>query len=228
MSPSLRAAVAAVTAALSLGGAGVSHAVAAPTPLASAATPHGVAAATALPSTSAEPSPTPSVLGLPPATAAVDVAPVVELVGPAAGVVAPVHALVASTGSIDGALTVDEGEKEKHYTLAGDVFFEPTSAELTERARTDLTTLADQLAELSPSDVTVVGHTDDVDSDEYNQRLSEQRAEAVRQFLLQQVTNLPLSAEGRGESEPVASNETDEGRAANRRVEITAEHAGES
>lgn len=183
------------------------------------ATASGSAEATA--SGSADPS-SPSVLAVPPATAGFDVAPVIALVPEPAALRAPVSPLIASTGSVDGALTVDEGQAQKQYTLAGDVFFEPTSAELTERARTDLTELAARLAEESPSAVAVVGHTDDVDTDEYNQTLSERRAEAVRTFLAQ-AGDLPVTSEGRGEGEPVATNKTDEGRALNRRVEITAQ-----
>jgi OOP family OmpA-OmpF porin len=67
----------------------------------------------------------------------------------------------------------------------------------------------------------VVGHTDDVGEDAYNQRLSEARARAVRDQLL---TALPPGIEVRagrkGETQPVADNATDSGRAANRRVEI--------
>ncbi|MBI4459007.1 MAG: OmpA family protein [Acidobacteria bacterium] len=67
----------------------------------------------------------------------------------------------------------------------------------------------------------VEGHTDSVGSDEYNQRLSEQRADAVRSFLVQQgVSNNVVVARGFGESSPVTSNDTSAGRQQNRRVEM--------
>lgn len=67
----------------------------------------------------------------------------------------------------------------------------------------------------------VEGHTDSVGSDEYNQRLSEQRADAVRSFLVQQgVSNNVVVARGFGESSPVASNDIAAGRQQNRRVEM--------
>ncbi|MPV37165.1 OmpA family protein [Georgenia subflava] len=180
-----------------------------------AATPSDAATATAAPET--------ELLGLPPATADVAVAPVVDLVASSAPLAAPANPLIASTGSTDGAVTTDASKEKQAFTLAGDVFFEPTSAELTARAEDGLTSIAERLTELSPTSVTVVGHTDDVDTDAYNQDLSERRAEAVRAFLLERSSDLPVTAEGRGESHPVASNDSDEGRALNRRVEVTAE-----
>jgi len=67
----------------------------------------------------------------------------------------------------------------------------------------------------------VVGFTDSIGSDAYNQALSERRASSVAQYLLSQgVAPNKLTSEGKGESQPVADNETDEGRAKNRRVEL--------
>ena len=69
----------------------------------------------------------------------------------------------------------------------------------------------------------VVGHADSVGSDDYNQRLSERRANAVRDFLVQQgVDGSKIRASGRGESDPAASNDTAEGRQKNRRVDLSA------
>jgi outer membrane protein OmpA-like peptidoglycan-associated protein len=67
----------------------------------------------------------------------------------------------------------------------------------------------------------VEGHTDSVGGDEYNQRLSEQRASSVRDYLTQQGIPInSLSAKGFGKTQPVASNETAAGRQRNRRVEL--------
>jgi len=70
--------------------------------------------------------------------------------------------------------------------------------------------------------VRLEGHTDGRGTDEYNQRLSERRANAVKQYILNShvINESKINAVGYGESNPVASNETDEGRAKNRRVEI--------
>mgnify|MGYP000004659194 CR=1 FL=1 len=70
--------------------------------------------------------------------------------------------------------------------------------------------------------VTVVGHTDSRGTDEYNQGLSERRAGAARTYLMSQgISPDRIEAVGRGETEPVDSNDSDTGRQANRRVEIT-------
>ena len=67
----------------------------------------------------------------------------------------------------------------------------------------------------------IEGHTDSVGSEEYNQQLSENRAGAVRDYLLQQGISInSLTARGLGETTPVASNETSAGRQQNRRVEL--------
>jgi len=69
--------------------------------------------------------------------------------------------------------------------------------------------------------VEIAGHTDSVGSDEYNQVLSEKRAAAVKDFLVSEGCNADrLVTVGYGRSKPVESNESDEGRAKNRRVEL--------
>ena len=70
-------------------------------------------------------------------------------------------------------------------------------------------------------DIDVIGHTDSVGTDEYNQNLSEERANTVKDFLTSEgVNGSIIDASGQGESNPVADNDTDEGRAKNRRVEV--------
>jgi outer membrane protein OmpA-like peptidoglycan-associated protein len=67
----------------------------------------------------------------------------------------------------------------------------------------------------------VEGHTDSVGSDEYNQQLSERRADAVRDYIVQQgISAQSIEAKGFGKTDPIASNETTEGRQQNRRVEL--------
>ncbi|MBM3316524.1 MAG: OmpA family protein [Candidatus Eisenbacteria bacterium] len=81
--------------------------------------------------------------------------------------------------------------------------------------------IADVLKRQPETRVTIVGHTDSRGSDEYNQRLSLRRAEAIRDYLVRKgVPAEQMMVDGKGESEPVASNETDEGRARNRRIEF--------
>jgi OOP family OmpA-OmpF porin len=73
----------------------------------------------------------------------------------------------------------------------------------------------------SSAPVSVEGHTDWIGSDAYNQGLSERRANAVQAYLIEQgISPSRLSTSGYGESRPISSNETREGRALNRRVEL--------
>ena len=103
----------------------------------------------------------------------------------------------------------------------GDVLFAFDSAELTPAAQSALTEIAGRLSGASMVSVNVVGHTDSVGSEDYNQRLSERRAMSVKDYLASQgVPRDKLTAEGLGENQPVADNDSEEGRAKNRRVEI--------
>lgn len=71
-------------------------------------------------------------------------------------------------------------------------------------------------------DITINGHTDNTGSKEYNEKLSKQRAEEVKKYLENQLegSNITFTTEGYGDSKPIASNDTEEGQAKNRRVEI--------
>ncbi|WP_020162506.1 OmpA family protein [Cycloclasticus pugetii] len=78
------------------------------------------------------------------------------------------------------------------------------------------------LKEYSDTTITVIGHTDSVGDEAYNQGLSEQRAQSVASYLRSQgVVGQRFNVMGYGEQSPIASNSTKEGRAQNRRVEIT-------
>jgi outer membrane protein OmpA-like peptidoglycan-associated protein len=107
-------------------------------------------------------------------------------------------------------------------TLSGAVLFVTGKSELLPSAQDQLGQVAKALqdqGEIKP--IVVEGYTDSVGSDAANMKLSQSRAEAVRSFLVSK--GLPadkLSATGRGKSNPVASNDTPDGRANNRRVEI--------
>lgn len=88
-------------------------------------------------------------------------------------------------------------------------------------ARENLATLAASLDKYPGTELLIVGHTDDVGSDTYNQDLSERRARAARSYLVAQgVAPSRIRTLGLGESEPVASNATEDGRHRNRRVEV--------
>jgi OOP family OmpA-OmpF porin len=95
------------------------------------------------------------------------------------------------------------------------------SAEIDPASSVVLDAAADQLKECPNVSVRVEGHTDSIGSDAYNQGLSERRAEGVQSHLIGRgVSASRLTAIGYGESQPIASNDTEEGRALNRRVEL--------
>ena len=98
-------------------------------------------------------------------------------------------------------------------------------------AADNLRELARSLDKYPNSDLLIVGHTDDVGSDSYNQSLSERRAEAAAQYLAGQgVARARVRTKGLGESEPVVPNDGEAGRERNRRVEVAiyANEAGRS
>ncbi len=102
-----------------------------------------------------------------------------------------------------------------------DVLFKSGSFELLPGARERLAKVSGIVLAYTGLRLAVEGHTDSVGSDEYNRRLSEQRADAVRDYLVQQgISPDAITASGFGKSEPVASNDTPEGRQQNRRVEL--------
>ena len=128
------------------------------------------------------------------------------------------------TRALDDSTSTHAGGKDITVTLASDVTFASDSADLTPQADTQLKTVSAQLAQYPDGGaLTIVGHTDDVQDDAYNQTLSEKRANAVK-TRLEQLTSLDkwqTSVSGKGESEPKIKDTTDQARAANRRVEIT-------
>lgn len=101
------------------------------------------------------------------------------------------------------------------------VNFEFDKSRLTPNAKTILDGVAEELVAYPEIKIELGGHTDAKGSDEYNQSLSERRAASVVAYLKGRgITNDRMSSAGYGESQPVADNETDEGRELNRRVEL--------
>ncbi len=102
-----------------------------------------------------------------------------------------------------------------------DVLFRSGSFELLPGARERLAKVSGIVLAYPSLHVTIEGHTDSIGSDEYNQQLSERRAQAVRDYFVQQgINSASVEAHGYGKNEPIASNETPEGRQQNRRVEL--------
>ena len=128
------------------------------------------------------------------------------------------------TKALDDSTSTHTGSKDITVTLASDVTFASDSADLASGAEAQLNTVAGQLAQYPDGGtLTIVGHTDDVQDDAYNQTLSEKRANAVKTRLAQltKLDKWQTSVSGKGESEPKVNDTSDEARAANRRVEIT-------
>jgi outer membrane protein OmpA-like peptidoglycan-associated protein len=102
-----------------------------------------------------------------------------------------------------------------------DVLFRSGSFELLPGARERLAKVSGIVLAYPTLHVAVEGHTDSVGSDDYNQQLSERRAEAVRDYFVQQgINSTAVEAHGYGKTEPIATNDTPEGRQQNRRVEL--------
>jgi outer membrane protein OmpA-like peptidoglycan-associated protein len=106
-------------------------------------------------------------------------------------------------------------------TFDSGILFGFDSSELSAAARDNLRNLAQSLQKHGQTEVLLVGHTDNVGSQAYNQTLSERRAQSAASYL----TSLGLSSSrvrstGRGLTEPIASNDNEFGRQENRRVEV--------
>ncbi len=106
-------------------------------------------------------------------------------------------------------------------TFDSGLLFPFDSADLTPEARSNLRKLADSLQAETRTSVMILGHTDSDGSDSYNQGLSERRGRSAESYLVSSgVASSRLVSQGRGETEPIASNGTEEGRRQNRRVEV--------
>lgn len=106
-------------------------------------------------------------------------------------------------------------------TYAADAFFDFDKSVLKPEAKTKLDDLVSKMGAINLEVIIAVGHTDSVGSDEYNQRLSLRRSEAVKAYLISKgVEANRVYTEGKGEKSPVADNKSTEGRAKNRRTEI--------
>ena len=127
---------------------------------------------------------------------------------------------------IEGLFSADEGtvirQGDNLIVRLHGLTFKSGSAQLTPQNFLMLAKVQSAIREFPDAAVEVGGHTDSAGNDDYNQVLSERRAQAVRDHLLKSL-NLPegqITAVGYGETKPVANNATEEGRARNRRIDI--------
>ena len=126
-----------------------------------------------------------------------------------------------ATAALAKLAAVKEEERGQVITLSGSVLFASDKSELLPSAQTRLGQVADALLATRQRTLIVEGHTDSRGSESHNIDLSLRRAEAVRDFLIQKGYDRDrISAQGIGRARPVADNNSAEGRANNRRVEI--------
>ena len=106
-------------------------------------------------------------------------------------------------------------------TYAADAFFDFDKYALKPEGKAKLDDLVGKVKGINLEVIIAVGHTDSIGTVEYNQKLSERRANAVKAYLVSKgIEKNRVYTEGKGEKQPVADNKTAEGRAKNRRVEI--------
>lgn len=122
-----------------------------------------------------------------------------------------------------GSLNIREEDGQTVITLDAEILFDSDEYTVRDDAADALQSAANELERAAGGELRIVGHTDSVDTEEYNQTLSENRAESVQQGL-DELVDLEefdeVTTEGRSLREPIATNETEEGRQLNRRVEL--------
>ncbi|WP_370011810.1 OmpA family protein [Nocardiopsis sp. LDBS0036] len=133
--------------------------------------------------------------------------------------------LVTITDDLEDQTGRTESSEEVSIILSSDVLFETGSDELSTDAEEILQQVATEIDDASSNTVNIAGHADNTGSESVNLPLSRDRAEAVESSLSELITRdgISFEVEGYGSSEPIASNDTEEGRERNRRVSVTFE-----
>jgi OOP family OmpA-OmpF porin len=181
-----------------------------PAPVAVAAPPAPVAVAA--PAAAPAPAAAAPIVAAPVAAAPIAAAPIAAA--------APVAAAAAAAPQPKPLRTV---------TIGGDAFFETNKAAFRKEAQPELEKFAERVRRVSSVEaVQITGHTDSTGATDYNQKLSEQRAATVKEFLVKNgVEPSKITILGMGERSPVADNATKQGRAKNRRVDVMVKGAVE-
>ncbi|HCM47875.1 MAG TPA: hypothetical protein DIS98_10370 [Colwellia sp.] len=122
----------------------------------------------------------------------------------------------------DSGVSIQRDGDKINLIMPGNITFASNSADINSNFTGVLNSVALVIEEFNKTLVVVAGHTDSSGSNQYNQKLSENRASSVAQYLRgQKVMNERLEIVGFGEAQPIANNQTAQGREINRRVEIT-------
>lgn len=135
-----------------------------------------------------------------------------------------IHSRLTDLYQLENQLVVVEGEQRLIDETLGNriVEFESGSTNLTPMGLGILDDMAGVLQRVGDKPVLITGHTDNVGNSTANLALSNKRAEAVKQYLIGRNINASrLSTTGKGDSDPIASNDNEEGRTRNRRIEFT-------
>ena len=121
---------------------------------------------------------------------------------------------------IQGAKVERVGEGIK-ITFSSGILFDVDKADLKDDPKAELAELSAILNKYADTNILLAGHTDATGSDEHNLELSRRRAQSVADYLAtQNVSSVRIATEGYGKTQPIADNDTVEGRAQNRRVEV--------
>lgn len=122
----------------------------------------------------------------------------------------------------------EESNEQTKFTLQAEVLFEKNSSTLNKKANTRIAAIAAEINKQKASEVSVYGFTDNLGSYEHGKKLSQERAEDVHKELVKSLKDSSLKFNIRGYSEdfPIADNSSEDGRAKNRRVEISFQRAG--
>ena len=148
-------------------------------------------------------------------------APAPRAVAPPAPAPAPAPAPVVVPPPVVAPVVVPAAPVSEKVTFAADAFFDFDKSVLKPEAKAKLDDLVSKTSAVALEVIIAVGHTDSVGTDGYNQKLSVERSEAVKAYLVGKgIEKNRVYTEGKGEKQPVADNKTTEGRAKNRRVEI--------
>ncbi len=133
---------------------------------------------------------------------------------------------VAETIQEDGYEVIEREDNSVELRFSSDVLFDYGSSDLTDLAKSTLDGVTGRIGDEAAGSITIEGHTDSDSTAEFNQALSERRADSVRRYLSEAGVASQMATRGFGETRPVAPNDnpdgspSDEGRARNRRVTI--------
>lgn len=139
-----------------------------------------------------------------------------------------VWVLAERSGSADGSWARRDSGDVREIDLAADVLFAPNEYGISADADAALDDVAAQIEGAQVTAAEIVGHTDGDGTEEHNDTLSENRARSVEAALSERLPGVTFTVEGRGWHEPIASNDTEEGKALNRRVTVTLEGVAEA